>query len=119
MDDLPVGYNLGEGLFQVKPWFGSGYKLTVGSAATATVVANLLDDNSGEPIALLAGEAVSEQNPDVAPVQFFTNRTGRFAITGVIPGEGYTLQFLSGRKVTISVPDGEGTLIKMGDVFLP
>ena len=119
VDDLPVGYNLGEGLFQVKPWFGSGYKLTVGSAATATVVANLLDDNSGEPIALLAGEAVSEQNPDVAPVQFFTNRTGRFAITGVIPGEDYTLQFLSGRKVTISVPDGEGTLIKMGDVFLP
>lgn len=118
VDDLPLGYDLGDGLFEIKPWYGSGYALTVGSAATATVIGSLVNEKDGSPISLLAGEAVSLDATASEPIEFFTNRTGRFALSGIAPGS-YSLQFRSGRNVTIEITEDQGTLIRLGKITVP
>ena len=83
--DLPTGYDLGAGAFTLQPTYRSGYALEVGSAATVTVMGTL-EDESGEPVSLLAGQAFNKDDDDFEPVVMFTNRVGRFAISGLKPG---------------------------------
>lgn len=116
VDDLPLGYDLGSGLFAVKPPEGAGYALTVGSAATVTVVGVLTDTGSGDALALVTGNVFSKEDDSLAPQIVFTNRTGKFAISGIAPGL-YTLVLdVSKREVDIVVPDDGQTLLRLGDV---
>jgi len=80
----PTGYDIGSGSFRVNPPYRSGYKLTVGSDYTKTIFGTLL--NNGTPVALISGEARLESEPDSPILELFTNRLGRFALSGLKAG---------------------------------
>lgn len=83
--DAPLGANLGEGSFRLLPPYRGGYRLTVGSDYTISVVGRLLDAK-GAPVALVAGSATEEARPEREPVALFTNAAGRFGVAGLAPG---------------------------------
>ena len=85
VDNLPVGYDLGAGSFELLPAYKSGYRLTVGSENTVTAFGTLVDDK-GEPVALLTGAAQEEGRKDGPKITVFTNRAGRFGAQGLKPG---------------------------------
>jgi outer membrane usher protein len=116
--DLPLGYDLGPGDFVLKPPLYSGYKLTVGSDATYTDLANITRD--GAPVSLIAGKLYSLDRPNNAPIPAFTNRTGRLAATGLRPGR-YRLELATDPVFTTEVdikPDATN-LINLGDIRIP
>lgn len=85
--NLPTGYDIGSGRFEILPGAASGYSFTVGSDASYTLVGTLLLD--GEQLTLLSGMLVPEDGGDALP--FFTNRAGRFVVERVSPGR-YSLK---------------------------
>jgi outer membrane usher protein len=111
--DLPAGYDLGNGLFDLQPQYRSGYALKVGSAYTVTAVGTLLDGRS-EPLALLTGIAIEAANPD-KKVELFTNRTGRFAAQGLAPGK-WILEVASAppQRFELVIPADSVGLVRTG-----
>lgn len=85
VSNLPSGYDLGTGAFELRPGYKSGYALTVGSDYTVSVFGALLDAE-GNPIQLLTGEAREDGKADSRVVTVFTNRAGKFAAQGLRPG---------------------------------
>jgi outer membrane usher protein len=85
VNNLPAGYDLGAGGFDLYAPYKSGYRLTVGSDYTVTVLGSLLGTN-GEPISLLTGDAWEEGHKDGRHVQVFTGPTGKFGAQGMRPG---------------------------------
>lgn len=85
VDGLPLGYDLGTGVFGLNPPYKSGYDLTVGSAYNVTAV-GALRNSRGEPVALTLGVAEETSAGAGRPVGVFTNRSGRFVAQGVGPG---------------------------------
>jgi len=119
VENLPLGYDLGVGLFTVKPNFGAGYALEVGSAATATLIGVLKDRETREPVALVAGKAMKAGSPDDPGIDFFTNRRGKFALSGIAPGDyRLVLNGDSSRVGLITVTEDQGTFIRLDEVFL-
>lgn len=116
--DLPLGYDLGPGDFVLKPPLYSGYKLTVGSDATYTVLANVTRD--GAPVPLIAGQLQSLDRPHEAPIPAFTNRTGRLAATGLRPGR-YRLELATDPAFTteIDIKADASNLVNLGDIRIP
>jgi outer membrane usher protein len=82
--DLPPGYDLGDGLFDLAPKHKSGYALKVGSEYTVTAVGTLIGADD-KPLALLTGAVTEEVHPE-KKVELFTNRAGRFNAQGLAPG---------------------------------
>ena len=119
VDDLPPGYDLGAGAFTLEPRYGSGYALEVGSAATVTAMGTLEYDD-GEPVALVAGQAHHRDDESFEPVLMFTNRAGRFAISGLKPGP-YQLKLndAEGTSIDIDIPDDAIGLHRAGVIVLP
>jgi outer membrane usher protein len=83
--DLPPGYDLGDGVFDLQPGHKSGYALKVGSDYTVTALGTL-QDRDGAPLALLTGTAI-EKGGSAKKVEIFTNREGRFSAQGLSPGD--------------------------------
>lgn len=112
--DLPVGYDIGAGKFEILPGSGSGYNFTIGSAASYTVVGILAMEGrdlfltSGTLTSLTTGEATA----------FFTNRAGRFVAERVAPGD-YVLR-INGVEATasISISESEVTYVDVGNIVL-
>jgi outer membrane usher protein len=85
LDDVPEGYDTGNGAIDVLAPYRAGYHVTVGSGATVTLVGNL-QDREGHPEKLLSGFAYPKQHPD-HKLQIFTNSDGRFGAPGFAPGD--------------------------------
>jgi outer membrane usher protein len=85
VDDLPPGYDIGNGAFDLQAAYKSGYRLTVGSGFTATIT-GALKDREDKPISLLSGFAYEKTKPE-RKVDFFTNAEGRFGVSGFGPGD--------------------------------
>jgi P pilus assembly protein, porin PapC len=85
VEDLPIGYDLGSGVFDINPPYKSGYDLAVGSAFNVTAVGTLVDKR-GEAVALSVGEAEAVSGTGKRTVGVFTNRSGRFVAQGLGPG---------------------------------
>lgn len=82
----PAGYDLGAGNIRVYPPYKAGYLVTVGSDYSITAIGTFkLED--GTPVSLLAGEAFELAKPGAKPVTVFTNREGRFGLSGLRPGK--------------------------------
>jgi outer membrane usher protein len=115
VDKLPIGYDLGSGDFALRPQLYSGYKLTVGSDATYTVLAHVSRD--GEPLALIGGKFQSLDRPSDPPVPAFTNRNGRLAATGLKPGR-YRLELSTDPAFTteVTIKKSDSNLINLGDI---
>lgn len=120
VDDLPLGYDLGAGVFFVAPPRAGGYQLEVGSAAVITVIGTLVDELGGESINLTSGTATSVLDTSSEPVLFFTNRAGKFALSGVAPGD-YTVELYSDpvRSFTLTIPSDGTTLYRAGTITVP
>lgn len=108
----PRGYDVGSGVFRVKPENRSGFALTVGTDAFVTAYGTL-QRSDGSPIALAAGELQRLRTPEEASTRVFTNRAGRFALSGLTPGDRYRVQLADslGTEFEFTVPeDSEGLL---------
>src|SRR5438067_10384520 len=84
--DLPPGYSLGNGAFDVIAPYRAGYALQVGSANSVSAFGTLLRANR-EPLALTIGVARPLENrTQNTTVAVFTNQAGRFVAEGLAPG---------------------------------
>ena len=81
VDDLPLGYDLGSGDVRLFPKFLSGYRYTLGSDASNTVLGKALWPDK-TPLELVSGRLIPDEKPDDQPFNegllVFTNKTGRF-----------------------------------------
>lgn len=112
--DAPPGYDLGSGIFELYPWANAGYRLTVGSAYNVTVAGVMLNAD-GEPLVLTSGTARSLDDADAPPRQLFTNRTGRFGVSGLSAGR-WRVTFVNGLTYDIVVPGDQGALVRLGEI---
>jgi outer membrane usher protein len=114
--DLPIGYDIGPGRYDILPGAASGYAITIGSAASNTVLGRLIDD-AGNPMAYATGMLEPLAGSEAKAVQFFTNRTGRMAVLKVAPGRYRVI--LSGQTTSIgeiTVPDEAEGLVDVGEL---
>lgn len=114
----PSGYDLGPGAIRVLPPYRSGYLITAGSDHPVTAVGTLLDA-SGNPVVLLAGRATELAQPDRPALTIFTNRAGRFGLSGLKPGR-WRLEMPTQPPTfaDITVPAGAAGLVRLGPVTL-
>nr|WP_017051650.1 fimbria/pilus outer membrane usher protein [Vibrio genomosp. F6] len=125
VEDLPPGYDLGDGAFSIYPGYKRGYQLEIGSDAVLTILGNLFDAQTKEPISLISGVALylgdesSDESNKSKPLEFFTNRTGRFAISGMRPG-AYRLELnmKPKRSLELVISEDGGVLIRVGDLYV-
>jgi outer membrane usher protein len=116
--DLPQGYALGDQIFNVQPPYRSGTVIVAGSGASISVEGTLLD-GGGAPIDLQLGSVVFLDSVEPETRRFFTDRTGRFQITGLAPGR-YELR-LQGADVHVrfAIPEGASGIRALGDIEFP
>ena len=80
------------------------------------MIATLLGKDN-EPLGLLAGTAICISRVNKKEFQFFTNKRGRFALTGLIPCQyEITLKDISETTFMIDVEKGE-QLQRKGDIY--
>lgn len=106
--DLPLHHDVGAGFTQVQTSYRGGALVIVGTAAKFTLGGQLMGGN-GQPVPLVAGEALHLPTGSVR--SFFTNRKGFFRIHGLEAGL-YRLTFV-GLKGTYEVDlsnTDEGTI---------
>lgn len=114
--DLPPGYDLGTGAFEFFPPYHSGYSVTVGSNRLASALGTI-SGTDGQPLAFAVGTVTSTSDEEFEPQQVFTNRSGRFGITGLVPGNSYELAFPNqGVRARIEVPADATGFVDVGAI---
>lgn len=110
------GTDIGQGSFKLYPGYRSGYKLEVGSDYNV-VALGTMQDAQGNPLSLVAGTATQLDNPGREPMTFFTNRIGRFGLTGLAPGK-WRLEMLDQNKSVyiLDVPDDAVRIVQVGEI---
>ncbi len=83
-DNAPAGYDMGSGVFKLRPAYKSGYVLQAGSEYAVTAIGTLEVDR--KPVALLSGLAKEQNVANPRKVVVFTNASGRFYAEGLKPG---------------------------------
>ncbi|OYQ65938.1 hypothetical protein B9G53_05920 [Pseudanabaena sp. SR411] len=116
---LPVGYDLGTSNYNVLPTYKSGTVIRIGTDATI-FLRGTLRNAKDEPLSLLTGELISVSDPTWTPLQLFTNRAGKFALTGVKPGS-YELRMYSDPPIifSIDIPKDKIGIYDLGVVRSP
>lgn len=113
VEDLPIGYDLGNAEFALQPTYKAGYALTVGSAHSVSAFGTLID-HEGEPVGLVTGTA-SPQHTDAPDVKLFTNAAGRFAAQGVAPGLWHIEMATEPvQRFVLDIPDETSGLYRAG-----
>ena len=119
VQNLPPGYDLGDGAFWVNPAYRRGYQLKVGSDSVLTVIGKILNTNSKAPLALVAGVAKYLGKEEQAAVEFFTNRNGVFALSGLRPGRyRLTLDTAEQQTLDITLEESSTALIRLGELHV-
>lgn len=114
VENLPLGYDLGSGIFELMPRFHSGYALTVGSAYNVTASGVMLDAE-GRPLSLRSGTAVSLDDPDAPRADVVTNRIGRFAISGLSQGR-WRVTIIGESPLVYDIVVPSDTLFRVGTI---
>ncbi len=115
--DVPnasAGLDIGTGSLRTYAPYRAGYVATVGSDYNAMVVGALKND--GEPLALKVGYA-TEIGGDGRRVELFTNRQGKFGVSGLRPGR-WRIE-MSGNPPLVyefEVPQTEDGIVRVGDL---
>jgi outer membrane usher protein len=112
--DLPVGYSLGAGSFDVRAPHKGGFALEVGSSYAITAF-GVLEDAEGQPLSLQSGVASPDTDRKIE-VAVFTNSAGRFGADGLAPGR-WTLRMEGANgplAYVIDVPEKTEGLYKAG-----
>ena len=110
------GTDLGQGSVKLFPSYRSGYKVVVGSDYNVTALGTMRDLD-GEPVALVTGNAYEVGKPDRAPVTVFTNRQGKFGITGLAAGS-WRIEMLDAKRSVfeIQIPDNGENIVRLGEI---
>jgi outer membrane usher protein len=116
VSNLPVGYNLGAGAFDVVAPYKAGYSIKVGSAYSVSAYGTLLLTD-GTPVTLQVGSASPEKDTQkIVPI--FTNSAGRFGAEGLAPGR-WIIEMATDAgpiRYRVDVPDGSQGLYKTGNL---
>lgn len=114
VDDLPIGYSLGAGAFDLRAPYRGGYALMVGSGYSVSAYGTLVDWR-GQPLSLLSGIAYDEADRS-REVTVITNSAGRFAAEGLAPGRWRIEMSGDERTYTyhLEVPQGTDGLVRAG-----
>jgi outer membrane usher protein len=115
--DINADVDLGPGAYRVLPPYRSGYRLRVGTDYPITMIGRFLDED-GAPLSLISGTATEVAAPSREPLPVFTNRAGRFGITGVKAGR-WRIEFRTDPVTTyvVEVPAGITGVASVGDVM--
>ena len=115
--DLPLGYDLGPGIYQVAPGYRGGVVISVGSDANV-LLDGVLHDALERPIQLAFGLAKPVDGKGETK-EFFTNRNGRFRIDGLRPA-AYDLVFpdLGSATVRVEIPRNKAGVYRVGTVVI-
>lgn len=110
------GTDLGQGSYKLFPSYRSGYKLVAGSDYSLTALGTMIDVD-GEPVSLVTGNAYEIGKPDRPAVTVFTNRQGRFGITGLAPGK-WRIEMLDAKRTVfeIEIPDNGENIVRLGEI---
>ncbi len=110
------GVDLGQGSFRLFPRYRSGYVLTVGSDYSVTALGRLLNQD-GEGVSLVTGMATELAHPDRPGVAVFTNREGKFGMTGLAPGK-WRVEMNDDLKSVfeIDIPSNAEGAVRLGDI---
>ncbi len=120
VENLEAGYDLGSGQFGLKAPLYAGYKLTVGSGTSVTMLGKILISNKLTPVALTAGKMESLSDPSAIAISVFTNRNGRLAGTGFKPGKYRLTMYTDPPYVTeITIPENAPNLFDIGELRIP
>lgn len=109
-----IGYDIGDGLARVSPPYKSGYSLTVGDDHFVSILGSLADENG--PLALATGQIYAlDPEEEFEPLAVFTNSVGRFAVSGLAPGQDYEIRLSnSDKRVRISIPEDSIAMVRLG-----
>ncbi|MDZ3833347.1 MAG: hypothetical protein U0S50_16255 [Sphingopyxis sp.] len=123
VEDPPVGYDTGPGVFRVHPPYKSGYAARIGTDAFASAIGTLILAPE-KPVSLIGGRVTlldvrDGENPK--PIPFFTNSVGRFAIANLLPGRRYLVETYGAqgsihRSFEFTVPTDTDGLLNLGTV---
>ena len=113
VDDLPTGYDLGSGRYDLNPGARTGYGLQVGSANSVVAIGRLVNGN-GAPYPLSSGVITAA---DGQSTSFFTNRTGRFVGESLAPGPyRLTLNGDPALSTTFVIPEDAVGRVELGNL---
>ncbi|MCK8516027.1 fimbria/pilus outer membrane usher protein [Methylonatrum kenyense] len=118
VEDLPLGYDIGEGRIGVLPGGFSGHHFVIGSDESRTLL-GFIKDSDGEPFSLATGRLTRIDQEDDRIRSIFTNRTGRFvgerlpAGTFILTMDGYD------GEIEIDIPEDAEGLIDVGTLQMP
>lgn len=118
--DVPLGYDIGDGIKRVRPAYRSGYVIEAGSAAFVSAMGRL-HGHGGLPASLLSGRVYSVNEPNAPSEVFFTNSVGRFAIQKLTPGHTYRVELYTSpvQGFEFKVPEDNEGLLDLQTVTLP
>ncbi|MDE1918135.1 MAG: fimbrial biogenesis outer membrane usher protein [Sphingomonadales bacterium] len=111
--NAPAGTDIGQGTFRLSPSYRSGYRLIVGSDYAVTLMGTMVDAD-GEPVSLAAGTAVELAHPEKPPLTVFTNRQGRFGLSGLAPGHWHVeMSDAKATRYDIEIPANAEGIVRM------
>lgn len=111
---LPPDTFLQEHNFQVHPRKRQGNVISIAPFGNVMLIGNLYTPQ-GFPLEYEFGEITHDTDTDTSfNKQFFTNKSGKFVITGIAPGD-YTLTFYNNIfvKTKIKVPETSDSIVKL------
>lgn len=115
VEDLPPGYDAGNGSFDLIAAYKSGYRLTVGSGFTVTILGTLMDV-AGKPLKLLPGVAFEKQSPE-RKIPIFTTSEGKLGAQGF--GSGSWVIEIAGAgapRYTFTLPPNATGMVDLGSL---
>jgi outer membrane usher protein len=117
--NLPLGYDLGDEIFNVRPTFRSGATIVVGTGGVAFVDATLRDVE-GTPLPLEPGTLTALDDRAWRTFAFFTSRSGRLR-QGGLPVGRYQLELdnFPGVVAEFVIPEGTEGRFALGPIDLP
>ena len=114
----PVGYDLGTASAKLMPPYRGGYLITAGSDYSVTTLGTLIGPD-GAPVSLLSGKATEVGGESPRSMTIFTNRTGRFGISGMRPGRWrIEMPTEPPTMVEIEIPENAVGVVRLGEVKL-
>jgi outer membrane usher protein len=116
VENPPPGYDIGPGIYRIRPSYHSGYAIEVGTAAFVSAVGTLIGED-GKPVALAVGTISPLDQPNAAATPFFTNGAGRFAVQNLLPGGKYRVSLAEGRgSFDVVVPQDSSGLLRLNEI---
>lgn len=118
--EVPPGFDSGDNTYTFYPTYRSGAFVRLGSDANVLLDGTLLYTDK-TPVALQAGSIRLAGPSDAAdPEAFFTNRTGRFRIEKLKPGQ-YVIELYNfpGITLPLTVPKGAAGPTQAGTLIFP